>query len=382
MIAILVREALIDPLRHGVRKKTSMRILVTGGAGFIGSNLVHELLRERRTDPVEQVVSLDALTYSGRRENLADLDGDPRHVFVHGSIADEPLVGRLLSEHRIEAVLHLAAETHVDRSIDRPEPFFQTNVIGTLRLLEACRHYWSRLAGADRARFRFHHVSTDEVFGSLGPQDPPFCETTGYDPHSPYAASKAGGDHLVRACAHTYGLPVLISHSSNNYGPRQFPEKLIPLTIGHLLAGRLVPLYGDGLQRRDWLYVADHCRALELVLRRGAVGETYTIGGGAEISNLEMVRTLCRLLDRLAPRADGKSHDILISHVADRPGHDRRYAISAEKIRSHLGWRPQETLATGLEKTVRWYLENRSWSRHPREPAVPDIFHPSESFPS
>jgi dTDP-glucose 4,6-dehydratase len=338
-----------------------MRLLVTGGAGFIGSNLIHDLLAHDRAEPVERVVNLDALTYSGNPENLAGLEGDPRHVFAHGSIADEALVDSLLATHRIQAVMHLAAETHVDRSIDCPEPFFQTNVIGTLRLLGSVRRHWSRLAGEERARFRFHHISTDEVFGSLGPAAPAFCEATPYDPRSPYAASKAASDHLVRASAHTYGLPVLITNCSNNYGPRQFPEKLIPLIILNILEGRPLPVYGDGLQRRDWLHVADHCRALELVLRRGTPGETYTIGGESEVTNLELVRMICRLLDRLAPRADGQSHEKLISLVPDRPGHDRRYAISIEKIRSTLGWRPREKLAIGLEKTVRWYLENRGW---------------------
>jgi dTDP-glucose 4,6-dehydratase len=338
-----------------------MRILVTGGAGFIGSNLVHGLLGRQGGPPVERVVNLDALTYCGRRENLAGLEKDSRHVFVHGSIGDDGLVGKLLAEHRIQAVMHLAAETHVDRSIDDPAPFFQTNVSGTQRLLESCRRYWSGLSGADAAAFRFHHVSTDEVFGSLAPSAPPFCETTGYDPRSPYAASKAAADHLVRAYGHTYRLPVLITNCSNNYGPRQFPEKLIPLVIVYLLEGRPLPIYGDGKHRRDWLYVADHCEALELVLRRGTPGETYAIGGEAEMSNLEMVAMICEIMDRLAPRSDGRPHATLISHVADRPGHDRRYAISIGKIRRELGWSPRESTADGLEKTIRWYLENREW---------------------
>jgi dTDP-glucose 4,6-dehydratase len=332
-----------------------MRILVTGGAGFIGSNLVHELLGET----VERVVTLDALTYCGNRQNLAGLERDDRHVFVHGSIGDDVLVGQLLAQHRIQAVMHLAAETHVDRSIDDPAPFFQTNVMGTQRLIEACRRYWSGLSREEAAAFRFHHVSTDEVFGSLAPSGPPFRETTAYDPHSPYAASKAAADHLVRAYGDTYRLPVLITNCSNNYGPRQFPEKLVPLVILHLLEGRPLPIYGDGRQRRDWLYVVDHCRALHLVLRRGVPGETYAIGGESELANLELVMLICELMDRLAPRSDGRPHASLISHVADRPGHDRRYAISIEKIRSRLGWHPRETLADGLEKTVRWYLQNR-----------------------
>jgi dTDP-glucose 4,6-dehydratase len=339
-----------------------MRILVTGGAGFIGANLVHELLGPDAMGPVERVVNLDALTYSGNLDNLAGLEKDERHAFVHGSIADEALVSRLLQEHRIEAVMHLAAETHVDRSIDSPEPFFQTNVIGTLRLLDACRRYRAKLQGDEAARFRVLHISTDEVFGSLQPGEPAFRETTPYDPRSPYAASKAASDHVVRTYAHTYALPILITNCSNNYGPRQFPEKLIPLVIMNILESKPLPIYGDGLQRRDWLYVADHCRALELVLRRGTPGETYAIGGESEMTNLEMVRTICGILDRLAPRADGKSHTTLITYVTDRPGHDRRYAIAIDKIRSTLKWQPREKLATGLEKTVRWYLDNRGWS--------------------
>jgi dTDP-glucose 4,6-dehydratase len=339
-----------------------VRILVTGGAGFIGANLVQQLLDPGRVEPVERVVNLDALTYSGNLDNLAGLEKNDRHVFVHGSIADEALVSSLLGKHRIQAVIHLAAETHVDRSIDDPEPFFQTNVIGTMRLLNACRRHFAELARGEAERFRFLQVSTDEVFGSLQPGEPAFCEATPYGPRSPYAASKAGGDHLVRAYAHTYGLPILITHCSNNYGPRQFPEKLIPLLIINILEGRPLPIYGDGLQRRDWLYVADHCRALELVLRRGAPGETYAIGGESETTNLEMARTICGILDRLAPRADGRSHTLLITHIADRPGHDRRYAMAIDKIRSVLKWRPGEKLATGLEKTVRWYLDNRDWA--------------------
>jgi dTDP-glucose 4,6-dehydratase len=339
-----------------------MRILVTGGAGFIGSNLVHHLLGPESAGPVERVVNLDALTYAGNRDNLSALASDSRHVFVHGSIGDEALLDRLLAEHLIEAVMNLAAETHVDRSIDTPEPFAQTNVIGTLRLLAACRRYWSKLSGERKSRFRFLHVSTDEVFGSLQPGDPPFSETTPYDPRSPYSASKAAGDHLVRAYGHTYGLPVLLTNCSNNYGPRQFPEKLIPLMLLNLLDERPLPVYGDGLQRRDWLYVTDHCRALERVLRQGDLGETYAIGGESEKPNLEIVYLLCDILDRRSPRKDGKTHRVGITHVTDRPGHDRRYAISIDKIRRALGWTPRETLATGLEKTVAWYLENLSWS--------------------
>lgn len=342
--------------------REAMRVLITGGAGFIGSNLAHHLLGPDSVGPVERVVNLDALTYAGSRDNLSALASDSRHIFVHGSIGDEALLDRLLPEHRIEAVMNLAAETHVDRSIDTPEPFAQTNVIGTLRLLTACHRYWSKLADAEKSRFRFLHVSTDEVFGSLQPGDPPFSETTPYDPRSPYSATKAAGDHLVRACGHTYGLPVLLTNCSNNYGPRQFPEKLIPLMILNLLEGKPLPVYGDGLQRRDWLYVTDHCRALELVLRRGKPGETYAIGGESEKTNLEIVHLLCDILDRQSPRKDGKSHRAGITHVSDRPGHDRRYAIATDKIRRALDWMPRETLATGLEKTAAWYLENSAWS--------------------
>ncbi len=340
-----------------------MRILVTGGAGFIGSNLVHYLLGQNSAGPVERVVNLDALTYAGNPDNLIALAGDPRHFFVEGSIADEALVASLLEQHRIEAVMHLAAETHVDRSIDSPEPFAQTNVIGTLRLLEASRRYWLKLDAAEKARFRFLHISTDEVFGSLEPTDPPFCERTSYDPRSPYASSKAASDHFVRAYGHTYGLPIVITNCSNNYGPRQFPEKLIPLMILNLLEGRPIPVYGDGLQRRDWLFVDDHCRALELVVRRGALGETYAIGGESEMPNLAIVHLICDILDRRVPRQDGQSYRGSITHVADRPGHDRRYAMAIDKIRRDLGWSPRETLASGLEKTVQWYLENPKWSQ-------------------
>ena len=335
-----------------------MRILVTGGAGFIGSNLVHHLLSGPR---IERIVNLDALSYAGNPDNLSDLASEARHIFVHGSIADEALVSSLLEKHRIQAVLHLAAETHVDRSIDTPEPFAETNVIGTLRLLQACRKYWTSLEAAEQPRFRFLNVSTDEVFGSLAPDDPPFDETTPYQPRSPYAASKAAADHFVRAYGNTYGLPIVLTNCSNNYGPRQFPEKLVPLMILNALEGRPLPVYGDGQQRRDWLYVEDHCRALELVLHRGRVGETYAIGGEAETANLDLVQLLCEILDRLSPRRDGKSYKTQIAHVDDRPGHDRRYAMSIRKIKSELGWQPFEKLASGLEKTVRWYLENRAW---------------------
>jgi dTDP-glucose 4,6-dehydratase len=335
-----------------------MRILVTGGAGFIGSNLVHHLLG---APGVERIVNLDALSYAGNPDNLSGLAAESRHVFVHGSIADEALVASLLEKHRIQGVMHLAAETHVDRSIDTPEPFVETNVTGTVRLLQACRGHWDSLDAADKNRFRFLNVSTDEVFGSLAPNDPPFDETTAYQPRSPYAASKAAADHFVRAYGNTYGLPVLLTNCSNNYGARQFPEKLVPLVILNALEGRPLPVYGDGQQRRDWLFVGDHCRALELVLNRGRVGETYCIGGEAETANLDLVRLLCEILDRLSPRLDGQSYKTQIAHVADRPGHDRRYAMSIGKIKGELGWQPSEKLAGGLEKTLRWYLENRAW---------------------
>ena len=340
--------------------EAGVRILVTGGAGFIGSNLVRHLLGA--AEGIARVVNLDALSYAGNLDNLSGLEAEKRHVFVEGSIGDEKLVSSLLREHRIGAVMHLAAETHVDRSIDSPEAFVETNVVGTVRLLQACWAYWAGLELEEKADFRFLHVSTDEVFGSLEPDGAPFCETTPYAPRSPYAASKAASDHFVRAYGNTYGLPVVLTNCSNNYGPRQFPEKLIPLMILNALEGRQLPVYGDGQQRRDWLYVEDHCRALELVLRRGQVGETYTIGGEAETVNLEIVKSLCAILDRLAPRGDGQSFATQLTHVADRPGHDQRYAMAIGKISSALGWRPTETLATGLEKTVRWYLENRAWS--------------------
>jgi dTDP-glucose 4,6-dehydratase len=339
-----------------------MRILVTGGAGFIGSNLVHYLLEKEQAGLTELVVNLDALTYAGNPDNLSGLESDQRHVFVHGSINDTKGLDEILAQYRIEAVMNLAAETHVDRSIDSPEPFVQTNVLGTLRLLASCHRYWSGLAPAEKERFRFLHVSTDEVFGSLALSDPPFSETTSYAPRSPYSASKAASDHLANAYGHTYGLPVLLTNCSNNYGPRQFPEKLIPLNILNLLEERPLPVYGDGRQRRDWLYVRDHCCALALVLDKGAPGETYAIGGESEMPNLEIVHLLCDILDRRAPRKDRQSHRVAITHVKDRPGHDRRYAISIGKIRSQLGWAPRETLMTGLEKTVDWYMQNPAWS--------------------
>lgn len=329
-------------------------LLVTGGAGFIGSNLVLHAIAAMG----EPVVNLDKLTYAGNPDNLAALRGDARHTFVQGDICDRALLRRLFAEHRPRALLHLAAESHVDRSIEGPAEFVQTNVVGTFALLEEARAYWSGLAADARAAFRFLHVSTDEVYGSLGPGDPAFSETTPYAPNSPYSATKAASDHLVRAYWHTYGLPVLTTNCSNNYGPHQFPEKLIPLMIHQALAGKPLPVYGDGLNVRDWLYVIDHCAALLAVLERGRPGEVYNIGGGAEMKNIDLVRTLCALLDEAKPRTGG-SYAGLIGFVKDRPGHDRRYAIDSRKIQRELGWRPRESFESGLRKTVRWYLERR-----------------------
>jgi dTDP-glucose 4,6-dehydratase len=326
-------------------------ILVTGGAGFIGSNFVREWL----AGCDEPVLNLDALTYAGSTEPLAALQGDARHTFVHGDICHQPLVAQLLAQHRPRAIVHFAAESHVDRSIDGPEAFVHTNVQGTLSLLEAARAHWHTLEESDRAAFRFLHISTDEVYGSLGPNDPPFTEDSRYAPNSPYSASKAASDHLVRAWHHTYGLPVLTTHCSNNYGPFQFPEKLIPRLIGRALAGQPLPLYGDGRNVRDWLYVQDHVAALRKVLAHGVPGGTYNIGAECEKSNLEVAQAVCALLDELAPAASG-SHQRLIAFVPDRPGHDRRYAMDTAKMRTELGWRPAETFASGLRKTVHWYL--------------------------
>ena len=333
-----------------------MTLLVTGGAGFIGSNFVLDWLDAT----AEPVVNLDALTYAGNLHNLDAIKGDPRHVFVQGDINDRALLDRLLAEHRPRAVLHFAAESHVDRSIHGPGEFMRTNVMGTFTLLEAARGYWSGLAEADKAAFRFHHVSTDEVYGSLAPAAPAFTETHAYEPNSPYSASKAASDHLVRAWHHTYGLPVLTTNCSNNYGPYHFPEKLIPLMIVNALAGKPLPVYGDGQQVRDWLYVRDHASAIRAVLAAGRVGETYNIGGGNEKANLEIVHTVCTLLDELRPDPAGP-YRRLITHVKDRPGHDRRYAIDARKIERELGWRPAETFETGIRKTVQWYLAHPDW---------------------
>jgi dTDP-glucose 4,6-dehydratase len=331
-------------------------ILVTGGAGFIGSNFVLDWLAQSK----EGVVNLDKLTYAGNRENLAALDGDARHVFVQGDIGDRSLVRALLARHRPRAMVHFAAESHVDRSIHGPDDFVQTNVVGSFALLEEARAYWDALEGEARDAFRFLHISTDEVYGSLGPGGPAFSETTPYAPNSPYAASKAASDHLVRAYRHTYGLPTLTTNCSNNYGPYQFPEKLIPLMIANALAGKPLPVYGDGQNVRDWLYVGDHCAAVRVVLERGRIGECYNIGGGAEMKNIDLVKMLCAQLDELRPRGKG-SYAELIAFVRDRPGHDRRYAMNATKLRRELGWRPAETFASGLRKTVAWYLDNEAW---------------------
>ena len=333
-------------------------ILVTGGAGFIGSNFVLDWLELNE----EAVLNLDLLTYAGNLENLATLSGDARHVFVQGDIGDQALVARLLAEHKPRAVLNFAAESHVDRSIHGPADFIQTNVVGTFGLLEAVRAYWSGLNEADKAAFRFLHVSTDEVYGSLEKGDPPFAETNRYEPNSPYSASKAASDHLVRAYHHTYGLPVLTTNCSNNYGPYHFPEKLIPLCILNALSGKPLPIYGDGQQIRDWLYVRDHCSAIRRVLEAGKVGETYNVGGWNEKANLDVVKTLCAILDELQPRSDGASYATQITFVTDRPGHDRRYAIDARKLESELGWKPAETFESGIRKTVAWYLDNGAWT--------------------
>lgn len=334
-----------------------MTILVTGGAGFIGANFVRDWLSRSE----EPVVNLDKLSYAGNLDNLAGLEDDARHTFVHGDIGDTDLLAQLLRAHRVRAVLNFAAETHVDRSIDSPAAFVDNNVMATFRLLEAVRAYWNTLEGAARADFRFLHVSTDEVYGSLAPEAPAFAETHRYQPNSPYAASKAAADHLVRAWHHTYGLPVLTTNCSNNYGPYQFPEKLIPLVIHKALQREPLPVYGDGRQVRDWLFVGDHCAALRRVLAAGAPGETYNVGGNQERANIDVVRLLCSILDELRPRADGVSYATQIAFVTDRPGHDRRYAIDATRLERELGWRPQETFATGIRQTVAWYLDHGDW---------------------
>ncbi len=332
-------------------------ILVTGGAGFIGANFVLDWLAHHD----EPVLNLDKLTYAGNLHNLDSLADDARHVFVHGDIGDRPLLEHLLAEHQPRAVVNFAAESHVDRSIHGPEDFIQTNVVGAFRLLEAVRQYWSALPATERGVFRFLHVSTDEVYGTLAPEAPAFTEAHNYEPNSPYSASKAASDHLVRAWHHTYGLPVLTTNCSNNYGPYHFPEKLIPLVIVNALAGKPLPIYGDGRQVRDWLYVKDHCSAIRRVLEAGKAGETYNVGGWNEQANIDIVRLICGLLDELRPRADGQSYASQITHVADRPGHDRRYAIDARKIERELGWRPAETFDSGIRKTVQWYLDHPEW---------------------
>ena len=329
--------------------------LVTGGAGFIGGNFVLEAVRDG-----VKVVNLDVLTYAGNLDTLSSLDGNPNHVFVQGDIGDGDLVSRLLSEHRPEAVVNFAAESHVDRSIDGPAAFVQTNVVGTLALLEATRDHWRSLDEAERAAFRFLHVSTDEVYGSLGDTGL-FTEETPYAPNSPYSASKAASDHLVRAFHHTYGLPVLTTNCSNNYGPYQFPEKLIPLVIAKALAGEALPIYGDGKNVRDWLYVGDHCAAIRRVLDDGRVGETYNVGGNAEQQNIEVVKTICALLDVKRPRADGGRYESQITYVRDRPGHDRRYAIDASRLKRELGWEPAHSFEQGIAEPVDWYLGNQPW---------------------
>ena len=333
-------------------------ILVTGGAGFIGGNFVLDWLASPKA---EEIINLDKLTYAGNLATLASLENDPRHIFVHGDIGDRGLVDGLLQKYQPRAIINFAAESHVDRSIHGPADFVQTNVLGTFNLLESTRAYWSSLPDDQQSSFRFLHVSTDEVYGSLKAEDPPFSETNTYEPNSPYSASKAASDHLVRAWFHTYGLPVLTTNCSNNYGPYHFPEKLIPLVILNALNGKPLPVYGDGQQIRDWLYVADHCSAIRRVLERGQIGETYNVGGWNEKANLDVVNTICAALDSLKPRPDHQSYSQQITFVADRPGHDRRYAIDARKIERELGWKPQETFDTGIRKTVQWYLDNPVW---------------------
>ena len=350
-----------------LNKKTGMTaredagsILVTGGAGFIGSNFVLDWMAAGGGP----VVNLDKLTYAGNLENLKAVANDPNYTFAHGDIGDAEFVARLLQEHRPRAVVHFAAESHVDRSIAGPEAFLRTNIDGTFTMLRAARAYFDSLQGEERAGFRFLHVSTDEVYGTLTPEAPAFHEETPYAPNSPYAASKASSDHLVRAWVHTYGLPAIVTNCSNNYGPYQFPEKLIPLMIANALKGEALPVYGDGQQVRDWLYVGDHCRALRTVLQHGRPGETYNVGGGNQRSNLEVVTTVCALLDELVPDSKFKPHLQLVKYVTDRPGHDRRYAIDARKIEGELGWRAQESFETGLRKTVEWYLANAAWVKN------------------
>jgi dTDP-glucose 4,6-dehydratase len=342
-------------------------ILVTGGAGFIGANFVLDWIAATG----EAVVNLDAMTYAGNRESLASIEGNPLHVFVRGDIADQALVTQLLDRYQPRAIVNFAAESHVDRSIHGPAAFIRTNIEGTFNLLEAARAYCARLGKEEQSSFRFLHVSTDEVYGSLGPKDPPFTERNPYEPNSPYSASKAASDHLVRAWHHTYKLPTLTTNCSNNYGPFQFPEKLIPLVIVNALSGKALPIYGDGMNVRDWLYVGDHCAAIRRVLAEGRVGETYNIGGWNEKANIDVVRTICRLLDELRPSAEG-AYERLITFITDRAGHDRRYAIDATKIKDELGWKPQETFESGIRKTVLWYLEHSQWTEHVMEGSYRD----------
>ena len=344
-------------LNEVIVRKLEM-ILVTGGAGFIGGNFVLDWLA---SPLAEGIINLDKLTYAGNLATLDPLKNDSRHIFIHGDIGDQSLIMKLLAEHRPRAILNFAAESHVDRSIHGPSDFVQTNIVGTFNLLECAKEYWNVLEGDAKEQFRFHHVSTDEVYGSLSATDPAFKETHPYEPNSPYSASKAASDHLVRAWFHTYGLPVITTNCSNNYGPYHFPEKLIPLVILNALAGKPLPIYGDGQQIRDWLYVGDHCSAIREVLAKGKLGETYNIGGWNEKPNIEVVKTICQILDELKPRADGKSYAEQITFVKDRPGHDRRYAIDASKVERELGWRPAETFDTGIRKTVQWYLNNPVW---------------------
>jgi dTDP-glucose 4,6-dehydratase len=333
-------------------------ILVTGGAGFIGANFVLDWL----ADPhAERVINLDKLTYAGNLTTLDSIKSDSRHIFLHGDISDKELVTKLLQEYQPRAIVNFAAESHVDRSIHGPAEFVTTNIVGTFNLLECAREYWHGLDESSKKAFRFHHVSTDEVYGSLSASDPAFTETNTYEPNSPYSASKAASDHLVRAWFHTYGLPVVTTNCSNNYGPYHFPEKLIPLVILNALNGKPLPIYGDGQQIRDWLYVGDHCSAIREVLAKGRLGETYNIGGWNEKANIDVVKTICAILDELQPRADGQSYIEQITYVKDRPGHDRRYAIDASKVERELGWRPAETFDTGIRKTVQWYLDNPVW---------------------
>ncbi len=342
-----------------------MHLLVTGGAGFIGSNFVRYLLSDASTSPqISKIVNLDKLTYAGNPDNLKDVSADPRYVFVEGGIEDSALIHKLLIEHHIDAVVNFAAESHVDRSIDSPEPFFETNVVGTLRIINESLKYWRELDEGKKAAFRFLHVSTDEVYGTLSDTDPAFEETTPFAPNSPYSASKAASDHIVRAYHHTYGMPVITTNCSNNYGPFQFPEKLIPLMMLNALDGKDLPIYGDGMNVRDWLYVTDHCSGIWTSLIKGKLGETYNIGGKNEKPNIEIVDTICELLDQKQPRADGESYKSQKIYVKDRPGHDRRYAINCSKIESELGWAPAETFETGIAKTVQWYLDNQAWCKN------------------